>query len=413
MSEEEWTKDEASSRGRGVRSAALWLLIIIYLAFISLGLPDSLLGSAWPRMQQDIKASFGSAGIVSMIVSLGTILSSLMSGRAIQRFGTGRITFISCCLTAAVLFGFSVSNSLRWLVVLAVPLGLGAGAVDSALNHYVAENYKARHMNWLHSFWGVGATIGPAILSYSLAGYGSWRMGYAVIAAIQSVIASILLISLPLWGRVSSQRSRNEMYHDQIASDKPQQKNVLRINGVKQTFLVFLLYCGVEATVGLWGASYLASARGITAEMAAGCISIYYGGITVGRLVTGFVTMKVNNRTIILFGQLLAVIGVIVLMLPSSFIFYALGFVMIGLGFAPIYPALIHETPSRFGSENSARLIGYQMAFAYTGTTFLPPMFGAIAEQTGMVPFPFFVLAYILLMLFGAEKVNRVLNLAR
>jgi fucose permease len=409
MSEEEWTKDEASSRERGLRSATVWLLIIIYLAFISLGLPDSLLGSAWPRMQQDIKASFGSAGIVSMAVSLGAILSSLMSGRAIRRFGTGRITFISCGLTAAALSGFSVSNSLGWLVVLAVPLGLGAGAVDSALNHYVAENYKAHHMNWLHSFWGMGATIGPAVMSYCLAGYGSWRMGYAVIAAIQSAIAFILLISLPLWGRVSSQRSRNEMYHGQINSDKSQQKNVLRINGVKQTFLVFLLYCGVEATVGLWGASYLASARGITAEMAAGGISLYYGGITVGRLITGFIAMKANNRTIVLWGQLLAIVGVI-LLFSSSFMLCALGFAMIGLGFAPIYPALIHETPSRFGSENSARLIGYQMAFAYTGTAFLPPLFGAIAEQTGMIPFPFFVLAYILLMLLCTEKVNQILS---
>lgn len=398
---------------------ATWFLIVIYLAFISLGLPDSLLGSAWPVMWPDIGASFGSAGIVSMIVAGGTIVSSLASGRIIQRLGTGKITLISCCLTAGALLGFSMAPSLIWLAILAIPLGLGAGSVDAALNHYVAENYKAHHMNWLHCFWGVGATAGPIIMSYYIAEHNSWRGGYTAVSMIQFALVIILLVTLPLWKRIAASRefecSQNAAQRDRGETVLPQSEgdakvNVLHIKGVKNTLITFLFYCGVETTVGLWGASYLAGARNITAETAAGWISLYYGGITVGRMVTGFVTMKVHNRLLIRYGQLVTIAGGIILLLPLPVPYSLIAFILIGLGLAPIYPGLLHETPVRFGKENSARLIGYQMAVAYTGTTFLPPLFGVIATQTNIALFPFVVLAYLIFMLLSTEKVNHVLN---
>jgi fucose permease len=398
---------------------ATWFLIIIYLAFISLGLPDSLLGSAWPVMRLDIGASLGSAGILSMIVAGGTIVSSLASGRMIQRLGTGKITLISCCLTAGALLGFSVAPSLIWLAILAIPLGLGAGSVDTALNNYVAENYKAHHMNWLHCFWGVGATTGPIIMSYYIAEHNSWRSGYTAVSTIQFSLVIILFVTLPLWKRIALSRElerlQNEAEHVKVGSAPMQPEgstkvNVLHIKGVKNTLITFLFYCGIESTVGLWGASYLVGARNITAETAAGWISLYYGGITVGRLVTGFITLKVHNRLLIRYGQLVAISGGIILLLPLPAFFTLIGFILIGLGLAPIFPGLLHETPARFGSENSVRLMGYQMSVAYTGTTFLPPLFGVIAAKTSIALFPFVVLAYPVFMLLSTEKINHILN---
>lgn len=393
---------------------ATWFLVVIYLAFISLGLPDSMLGSAWPVIWPTIGASVGSAGILSMVVAGGTIVSSLLSGKLIQRLGTGKITLISCCLTASALLGFSAAPSLLWLALLAVPLGLGGGAVDAALNHYVAENYKAHHMSWLHCFWGVGATTGPIIMSYFIAQANSWRGGYRTVSIIQFTLVLILLLTLPLWKKIADHH-RLEQGQIEAGQELTQQKDsgtvpVFRIKGVKNTLVTFLFYCGVEATVGLWGASYLVGAKGIPAETAAGWVSLYYGGITVGRLITGFITLKVHNRLLIRYGQLCSIAGGLILLLPLPDSFTLLGFILLGLGFAPIYPGLLHETPARFGRENSARLIGYQMAVAYTGTTFLPPLFGLIAAKGSMTFFPMVVLVYVLFMLLNAEQVNRILR---
>ncbi len=401
---------------------ANWFLIVIYLAFISLGLPDSLLGSAWPVMWKDMGAPFGAAGIISMTVAGGTIVSSLASGRIIQRLGTGKITLISCCLTAGALLGFSMAPSMVWLVLLAIPLGLGAGAVDSALNHYVAANYKAHHMSWLHCFWGVGATMGPIIMSFYIAGRNSWRGGYAAVAAVQFTLVAILLFTLPLWKRVAAIRElenqQNEVpdaQHGQDESEPLREENsgkinILGIKGVKNTLIAFLFYCGVESTVGLWGASYLVGARDIATETAAGWISLYYGGITIGRLVTGLITLKVQNRILIRCGQLIAIAGGGILLLPLPAQFSMIGFILIGFGLAPIFPGLLHETPGRFGSKNSAKLMGYQMAVAYTGATFLPPLFGVIAAKTGIALLPFVVLAFLIFMLLSVEKVNHILG---
>ncbi|EGG35599.1 MFS transporter [Paenibacillus sp. HGF5] len=395
---------------------ATWFLIIIYLAFISLGLPDSLLGSAWPVIWPDIGSSVGSAGIVSMVIAGGTIVSSLASGSMIKRLGTGRITLFSCFLTAGALLGFSLAPSMAWLVVLAIPLGLGAGAVDAALNHYVAENYKAHHMNWLHCFWGVGATMGPIIMSSYIADHNSWRSGYTTVSIIQFSLVIILLITLPLWKRVAAMREIDRPQAESVVDNEKRQQEqivktgIFRIRGVKPTLTAFLFYCGVETTVGLWGASYLVGAKHISADTAAIWISLYYGGITLGRLITGFITLKVANRLLIRYGQLITILGGIILVLPLSASFSLTGFMLIGLGLAPIYPGLLHETPSRFGKEHSAKLMGYQMAVAYTGTTLLPPMFGLVASQTSIGLFPSVVLAFLIFMWLSAEKVNRILS---
>lgn len=385
-------------------------LIIIYLAFISLGLPDSLLGSAWPSMRLDLGQQLGAAGMVSMTISVGTIISSLNSGRMITRFGTGKLTLISCFMTASALLGFALAPSFWFLILFAIPLGLGAGSVDSALNHYVAEHYQAHHMNWLHSFWGVGATTGPLIMAFFLSNYNSWRGGYTAVSSIQFVLVLILFITLPTWKKIASLHVPKEIHEGATASAANQNQSVFKIKGVKYTLLTFLLYCGIESMVGLWGASYLVGSREMTREAAAGWIALYYGGITLGRMVTGFITMKIDNRHLILYGQLLALIGAICVLLPLPLLFAKIGLVAIGLGLAPIFPGLIHETPKRFGSANATKLIGYQMATAYTGITFLPPLFGLAATFIGIGWFPFIALIIIILMLISSERVIAVLS---
>lgn len=395
-------------------------LVIIYISFISLGIPDSLLGSAWPVMRSDMQASFGFAGVLSMIVAGGTIVSSLISGNLVQRAGTGKITLISCCLTAGALLGFSMVPSMIWLVLSAIPLGLGGGAIDAALNHYVAENYKAHHMNWLHCFWGVGATMGPIIMSYFIAEHNSWREGYTAVSLVQFSLAIILLVTLPLWKRVAATKETEgptgtisqdqfEVEAERMQPAGSAKSNVLRIRGVKYTLIAFLFYCGVESTIGLWGASYMVGARNLTAETAAGWVSLYYGGITMGRFITGFITLKVHNRVLIRCGQIAAIAGGVMLLIPHPLLLLA-GLILIGLGLAPIYPGLLHETPSRFGRVNAAKLMGYQMAVAYTGSTFLPPLFGLLATQTSISLFPFVVVALALSMAVSVERVNRILR---
>lgn len=401
---------------------ATWFLVIIYLAFISLGLPDSLLGSAWPVMQPELNASLDSAGVIAMIIAAGTIVSSLASGKMIEWLGTGKVTLISCLMTAAALLGFSAAPSLMWLLLLAIPLGLGAGSVDAALNNYVAAHYKAHHMNWLHCFWGVGATMGPIIMSFYMADQGSWRGGYTAVAVIQFALVVILFVTLPLWSRIAAVHEQNkageepeaEHYRDDRNTTGASAKtNIFGIKGVKTTLIAFLFYCGVEMTVGLWGASFLVGTRELDAQTAAAWISMYYGGITIGRLLSGFITLKVNNKILIRSGQLIAMAGGILLLLPLPDSFLLIGLILIGLGLAPIYPGLLHETPARFGKDNSTRLMGYQMAVAYTGTTLLPPLFGFIAAKTTVAIFPFTVLLFLSLMLMSAENVNRVIRAKR
>lgn len=393
---------------------ATLFLIIIYLSFISLGLPDSLLGAAWPVMQADYGAPFGAAGVLSIIIAGGTIVSSLASGMMLKRLGTGKVTLISCLMTATALLGFYFAPSIGWLVVLALPLGLGGGSVDAALNHYVATHYKAHHMSWLHCFWGVGATLGPIIMSGFIRENDLWRDGYLTVALIQFALVVVLFITLPLWKRM-------EKAHRQAAEAAPEidhhrnpakpAKRTMQIKGVKLTLMTFLFYCGAEATVGLWSSSFLVNTKGLSAAMAAQWVSMYYGGITVGRFITGFVTFKLSNRVLVRSGLFISLIGVFLMILPLPTIMSLIGLMLIGLGFAPVYPCLLHETPNRFGKEQTQKLMGYQMAVAYTGTTLLPPMLGWIASQTTIAILPSFVAVYVIMMLFGSESVNRIMKL--
>ncbi|KAB7671255.1 MFS transporter [Bacillus sp. B1-b2] len=393
---------------------ATFLLIIIYLAFISLGLPDSLLGTAWPVMQVELAAPLEMAGFLFMMIAIGTIISSLLSGKVLKRFGTGKVTFVSVLMTACALLGIQFAPSIVWLVVCAIPLGLGAGAVDSGLNDYVATHYKAHHMSWLHCFWGVGATTGPIIISQFIANDNAWRNGYLLIACLQFALVIILFLTLPLWKKVkpnnmSTEQIKSESYNQAI-EEHNENKSPLRIKGVNLALASFLFYCGVEATVGLWGSSFLVEVKGLSASTAAQWVSLYYGGITVGRLITGFITFKWTNRTLVRTGQMIALLGTIILLLPLPAIYSLIGFIVIGLGLAPIFPCMLHETPARFGNKHSQSIMGYQMALAYTGTTFLPPLLGFLASHSTIGIFPLSIAIFVMAMYFCTEILNRVIK---
>lgn len=386
---------------------AKWFLIVIYSAFISLGLPDSLLGTAWPSMWQPMGAPFNAAGLISMTIALGTIISSLSSGYVVKRLGTGLVTFISCAMTAGALLGFAIAPSYIWLFVAALPLGLGAGSVDAALNQYVAEHYEAHHMNWLHASWGVGATLGPILMAFGISNLGSWRSGYLTVSSVQWILVLALLISLPLWAKIAKSHPAKEAASDESLG---QPVNTLSIPGVVQTLAGFFFYCGVEMTVGLWGASYLVMAKDMPPAQAAAWVAIYYGGITAGRFLTGFLTMKMSNKVLIRSGQVVAMIGTIILFLPLPHTFLGLGLLMIGLGFAPIFPGLTHETPKRFGASASGKIIGFQMASAYVGILTLPPLFGWLSQWLQMSAFPLVALLEIGLMTLSLEWVNKLVG---
>ncbi len=379
------------------------LLVIIYISFISLGLPDALLGAAWPVMSADLGASLSLAGVLSMIVAGGTIVSSLMSERVIRRFGTGRVTAFSVLLTAIALLGFSLLPRFWMMCLMAVPLGLGAGSVDTALNNFVALHYKARHMNWLHCFWGVGATVGPMIMSAYLAIKGGWKLGYGTIGLIQVVLVVVLFASLPLWKRAA----RGEAESEQSAQPMPTMRQTLRTPGVRFAMLSFFAYCALELTTGLWGSSFLVIVKGVTAEAAARWISFYYLGITAGRFATGFLSFKLSNNAMIRLGLGIIALGLLAVLLPLGNVLLQIGFVLIGLGCAPIFPGMLHETPVRFGTGLSQRLIGLQMASAYVGSTFMPLLFGAIAQYVTINLFPYYLLAMLALMAVSNLLVNR------
>jgi fucose permease len=395
---------------------ATFFLLIIYLAFISLGLPDSLLGSAWPVMKSDFNASLGTAGLLFMIIASGTIVSSLASGAVLKRFGTGKVTLVSCMMTAGALLGYSYAPSLIWLILCAIPLGLGGGSVDAGLNNYVAENYKAHHMSWLHCFWGVGATLGPMIMAQFISGQGSWRDGYLTVAGIQFVLVVILFFTLPLWSRVarssqvhaSEERAELDGLLEEEGDERPLKP--LRLKGMKPALASFLFYCGAEATVGLWGSSFLVNVKGLSASTAALWVSLYFAGITIGRFVTGFITFKASNRLLIRGGQMIALAGSALLVLPLPAGFSLAGFMIIGLGLAPIFPCMLHETPVRFGKKHSQAIMGYQMAVAYTGSTLMPPLLGFLATHSTIGIFPAYIVVSAAAMYLFSERLNALLK---
>lgn len=378
------------------------LLMIIYLAFISLGLPDSLLGSAWPTMYREFSVPVSYAGGISMIIAVGTVVSSLQSDRLTKRFGTGKVTAASVLMTAAALFGFSISHSYAALCLWAVPYGLGAGSVDASLNNYVALHYASRHMSWLHCMWGVGASLGPYVMGYALSGGQGWNMGYLYIAILQIALTAILIFSLPLWKKQSAGDTGQA---DGETETKPLTlRQIIKIPGAKEIMITFFCYCALEQTAGLWASSYLVLRRGLSAETAAGFASLFYIGITAGRAFSGFLTMKLNDTQMIRLGQGVILFGIALLLLPFGSAVALAGLIFIGLGCAPVYPSIIHSTPEHFGADKSQAMIGVQMASAYIGTCIMPPVFGFIANHISISLFPAFLLAILLLMALMHEK---------
>ena len=379
------------------------LLAIIYLAFISLGLPDALLGSAWPSMYPEFGVPVSYAGIISMIIAGGTIVSSLQSDRLTRWLGTGRVTAVSVAATAIALFGFSITNSFWGLCLWAIPYGLGAGSVDAALNNYVALHYKSMHMSWLHCMWGIGATAGPYLMGYALAGDMGWNMGYRYIGIIQIVLTAILIFSLPLWKRRTAGTTEAEAVSDKALS----LRKIFEIPGAKEVMLCFFCYCAVEQTAILWASSYLTLYKGMSADAAAGFASVFFIGITVGRGLSGFITMKLNDTQMIRLGQVLIATGIAAMLLPGSQTVSLIGLSLVGLGCAPIYPSIIHSTPDHFGADKSQAVIGVQMASAYVGTCLMPPLFGLIANHITVALLPVYLLIVLVLMVIMHELLSK------
>ena len=378
----------------GVNDMFSLLLAIIYLSFISLGLPDSLLGSAWPAMYPQLGVPVSYSGIVFMIISVGTIISSLQSDRLTRRLGTGKVTAFSVAMTAAALLGFSVSHEFWQLCLWAVPYGLGAGSVDASLNNYVALHYESRHMSWLHCMWGVGAAAGPYIMGRVITGGGTWNGGYRCIALIQIALMAVLLLSLPLWkGRPQAENAAGAADAKSLSV-----REAVKISGVKNVLICFFCYCALEQTNGLWASSYLTLYKGVPAETAASYASMFFIGITVGRALNGFAAMKLNDVQMVRMGELIIACGVAVMLLPLGAGVSLAGLVIIGLGCAPVYPCLIHATPEHFGADRSQAVIGIQMACAYVGTSLMPPLFGLIAGHITVALLPVYLLVLLALM---------------
>ena len=375
------------------------LLMMIYLSFISLGLPDSMLGSAWPAMNVSLNAPLWGAGLVQMLISFCTIISSLNSAKLIRRFGTGKLTAISVATTALALLGFSLAKNYAFLMLMAVPLGLGAGAVDAGLNNYVALHCEAKHMSWLHCFWGVGTIIGPIILSAVLRVGGSWATGYRAVGLIQCAVSALLFATLGMW-------KRGNIQQEEYGAKALSVWEVLSLPGAKAGMVTFLCYCAVESTLGLWGATYISQVRGVDEATAASFGAMFYIGITVGRAISGFMAMKLLPKQMVRVGQALLALGCIFMMIPAGSTLSGIGLVVCGLGCAPIYPNIIQDTPVNYGTENSQAAIGVQMAFAYVGSTFLPSIFGALAGVGGYGLLPYFAIGICVLMtvLFGMQK---------
>lgn len=381
-----------------------FLLVIIYVSFISLGLPDALLGSAWPIIHNDINVPISYAGFISMIIAAGTIFSSFFSDKVIKKFGTGLVTSISVAMTALALFGFSVSTKFWMFCLFSIPYGLGAGSVDAALNNFVALHYKAHHMSWLHSFWGVGATLGPVIMGQCLINQYSWTLGYVVVSLIQIVLTIFLFCSLSIWKKAKNSIEEKENEISKTLS----LKELINLPKAKSALVGFFCYCALESSAGLWGASYMVLERNIQPELAAKWISFFYFGITIGRFLSGFITIKLSSQNMVRLGQLVLLLGVVIILLPLSINYLlVVGFLLVGLGCAPIYPSMLHSTPENFGKDVSQSIMGKQMASAYVGSTFMPPIMGFIVDNVSSKLFPIVLFLILLCMFFMTERLYK------
>ncbi len=383
------------------------LLLIIYLAFISLGLPDSLLGAAWPTIYAELNVPVSYVGIIAMIIALGTIISSLQSDRLTYKIGTGKVTAISVATTAVALFGFSISHSFLALCFWAIPYGLGAGSVDASLNNYVALHFESKHMSWLHCMWGIGASVGPYIMGLALTNNLQWNGGYRIISMIQIVLTLVIIASLPLW------KNRKEIIHEHSTEEEEKSgpltlKQIIAIPGAREVMAAFFCYSAIEQTAGLWAASYMTLYKGISAETAASYASMFFIGITVGRAISGFITMKLNDTQMVWMGQGIALLGIVVMLIPGSNMLSLSGLILIGLGCAPVYPSIIHSTPDRFGTDKSQAIIGVEMASAYVGTCIMPPIFGVIANNISVSLLPLYLIIILIVMMVMFHRLVKV-----
>ena len=385
---------------------AVLLISLIYLAFVSMGLPDSLLGSAWPSIYEGMNVPISAVGIVTILISSGTVISSSLSDKVIRRFGTGMVTVVSTVLVAVSLFGFSLARSLPALCIWALPYGLGGGSIDAALNNYVALHYKSRHMSWIHFFWGVGAAASPYIMSATLTRGYLWTTGYRIVGVIQAVIAVLLFLSLPIWKKSLSAEEEN-------SAAKLSLKQILQLPGARQILVAFFCYCALESSAGLWAASYMTLHKGIYPSTAAAWASFFYLGITIGRFFNGLISDRLGNRLMVRIGQGTIVLGVVFLLLPLGRAGSFAGLLLVGLGDAPIYPCLLHETPQNFGKENSQAIMGKQMACAYIGSTLMPPVFGLIADKISISLYPAYLLLFAAIMIFMSEKMNSIRSISK
>lgn len=385
----------------------LLLLCVIYIAFIGLGLPDSLFGTAWPAIYGEFALPLSAANCVTLIVSGGTVISSAMSARVINKFGTYAVTAVSTALTAAALFGFSVSKNLIWLCFFSIPLGIGAGAVDSALNNYVALHFSASHMNFLHCFYGVGVSVSPYIMSFALLG-GSWRGGYRTAFIIQCVITAVIAFSRPLW------KKSDKNFSEEEKSVTLSFAQMIKTPCVKSDLVLFASSCAIECTCGAWSSTFLVESKGFSADVAAKTVAMYFVGLTLGRFLSGVLSSKISSWNLIKSGLIIVFSAIIVLLLPLKSSFAALGLFLLGLGIGPVYPNIMHLTPKNFGKDVSQSIIGLQMAVAYTGITAVPPIFGFLAQKFGMKLFaPFMLVLFVILaistlfLICGLKKQNR------
>ncbi|MCR4615330.1 MAG: MFS transporter [Clostridiales bacterium] len=384
------------------------LLIIIYISFIGLGIPDSLLGAAWPAMYEDLNVPVSSAGWLSIIMTALTMISSLVSPRIIKRFSVGRITVISVFLTVVGLGGISISKDLLQICLFSIPLGLGAGAIDAGLNGYVALHYNARQINFLHCFYGVGITVSPYIISLALDKFGSWRTGYRIVSFAQLVIFIITVFSLPLWKRLEGKEQGEKARMKTLSVSQ-----MFKMKNARLAFYIFLISCGFEFICDVWAGSYFNIQRGLDSASAARAVTFYFIGITLGRFLAGLISRFLNGWQICYVGMALVLLGVILVALPLSTVFAIFGVFFIGFGNGPVYPNMVQITPECFGRDISASIISFEMAGCYVGITAIPPIFGFAAKRTSFAIFPYVILA-MLAMLFVStvwlSKLNKTME---
>ena len=386
---------------------ATLLLIVIYIAFVGLGIPDSLFGTAWPAIYTELGLPVSAASSVTLLVSGGTVMASLCSARLLHRFGTAAVTAASTCLTAAALLGFSLSNRLGWLCLFAIPLGLGAGAVDTALNHYVSLHYKALHMNFLHCAYGVGVSLSPYLMSFFIRAEGGWRAGYRSAFWIQAAIAMVTVLSLPLWKRAHAD---DESHVGEEKSKPLGFRALLRLPGVRYAWLMFTGSCAIEYTCGVWGSTFLVSSKGLAVERAAWIVVFYYVGMTLGRFLSGILSVRLSGWRLIFLGQGAILTAIIMLLLPLPPAVAGTGLFFAGLGVGPLFPNLIHLTPANFGREASQSVMGSQMAAAYLGIMLVPPVFGFLAQKIGTWIFPVFLLLLFVILITSTLLLVRALK---